>query len=122
MIVLLDPQRVDIFYYFINRVDLILRYSPLTQKKRLYLKYKYRGKSQKFKLNEFILDYYRTLEVAEKLLSLYKKYYSRKKGLCNHDPKELSDRMSNLKSCKHPTSFFYNMHPNSLTIIKELYN
>ena len=47
----IEPTGSKIFYYFINRVDLILRYSPLTQKKRFYLKYKYRGKSQKFKLN-----------------------------------------------------------------------
>ena len=62
------------------------------------------------------------VEVSEELLSLYKKYYSKKKGLWKHDPKELSDRISNLKSCKHPTTFSYNMHPNNLTIIKELYN
>ena len=54
---------------------LILRYSPLTQKKRFYSKYKYKDKTKRLKLNEFILDHYGTLEVSEELLKLYKKYY-----------------------------------------------
>ena len=39
---------------------LILRYSPLTQKKRFYSKYKYKGKTKWLKLSEFILDHYGT--------------------------------------------------------------
>ena len=34
---------------------LVLRYSPLTQKKLFYLKYKYKGKSQWIKLNQIFL-------------------------------------------------------------------
>ena len=54
---------------------LVLRYSPLTQKKSFYLKYKYKGKSSWLKLNEFVYGHYGTLEVTEELLGLYKKYY-----------------------------------------------
>ena len=43
----------DIKTYFLN--GLILRYSPLTQKKLFYLKYKYKGKSQWIKLNQIFL-------------------------------------------------------------------
>ena len=49
-----------------------LRYSPLTQKKVFNLIYKFRGKSRKLILDEFILDHYGTLEVSEELLKLYK--------------------------------------------------
>ena len=51
---------------------LILRYSPLTQKKRFYSKYKHKGKTKWLKLNEFLLDHYGTVEVSEELLKLYK--------------------------------------------------
>ena len=54
---------------------LVLRYSPLTQKKKFYLKYGYKGKSKKLNLNEFVLGHYGILEVSEELLELYKKYY-----------------------------------------------
>ena len=67
---------------------LVLRYLPLTQEKRFYSKYKYKGKTKWLKLNEFILDHYGTVEVSEELLNLYKKYYDRKKGLWKHDPNE----------------------------------
>ena len=67
---------------------LVLRYSPKTQKKRFYLKYKYKDKTKWLKLNEFILDDYGTVEVSEELLNLYKKYYDRKKGLWRHDLQE----------------------------------
>ena len=67
---------------------LVLRYSPKTQKKRFYSKYKYKDKTKWLKLNEFILDDYGTVEVSEELLNLYKKYYDRKKGLWRHDPQE----------------------------------
>lgn len=67
---------------------MILRYSPNTQKKRFYSKYKYKGKTKWLKLNEFILDDYGTVEVSEELLNLYKKYYDRKKGLWRQDPQE----------------------------------
>ena len=67
---------------------LIIRYSPLTQKKRFYSKYKYKEKTKWLKLNEFILDDYGTVEVSEELINLYKKYYDRKKGLWRHDPQE----------------------------------
>ena len=52
-----------------------LRYSPLTQKKKFYLKYKYKEKSPRLRLGEFIFGHYGTLEVSEELLELYKKYY-----------------------------------------------
>ena len=42
---------------------LVLRYSPLTQKKKFVLKYGYKGKSKKLNLNEFVLGHYGTLEV-----------------------------------------------------------
>ena len=54
---------------------LVLRYSPLTQKKLFYLRYKYKGKANWLKVNEFIFGHYGTLEVSEELLELYKKYY-----------------------------------------------
>ena len=54
---------------------LVLRYSPLTQKKKFVLKYGYKGKSKKLNLNEFVYGHYGTLEVSEELLELYKKYY-----------------------------------------------
>jgi len=65
-----------------------LRYSPLTQNKIFTLFYKFRKKSKKLPLGNFILDHYGTLEVSEELLELYKKYYDRKKGLWRHDPQE----------------------------------
>ena len=43
----------DIKTSFLN--GLILKYSPLTQKKLFYLKYKYKGKSQWIKLNQIFL-------------------------------------------------------------------
>ena len=43
----------DIKTSFLN--GLVLRYSPLTQKKLFYLKYKYKGKSQWIKLNQIFL-------------------------------------------------------------------
>ncbi len=55
---------------------LVLRYSPLTQKKRFYSKYKHNTRTKWLKLNEFVLDHYGTVEVSEELLGLYKKYYS----------------------------------------------
>ena len=65
---------------------LVLRYSPLTKKKKFYLRYKYKGKSFWLKLNEFILGHYGTLDVSEELLGLHKKYY--KDGHWQHDPSE----------------------------------
>ena len=67
---------------------LVLRYSPLTQKKLFYLKYKYRGYSFWLRLGEFIYEHYGTLEVSEELLGLYKKYYDKKLGRWKHDPSE----------------------------------
>ena len=67
---------------------MILRYSPNTQKKRFYSKYKYKDKTKWLKLNEFILDDYGTVEVSEELLKLYKKYYDKKLGKWRHDPQE----------------------------------
>ena len=40
---------------FLN--GLVLRYSPLTQKKKFVLKYGYKGKSKKLNLNEFVLGH-----------------------------------------------------------------
>ena len=65
---------------------LVLRYFPLTQKKKFYLKYSYKGKSKKLNLNEFVFGHSGTLEVSEALLELYKKYY--KAGHWRHDPQE----------------------------------
>ena len=52
-----------------------LRCYPLTQKKIFTLFYKIKKKSRKLLLNEFIYGHYGTLEVSEKVLKLYKKYY-----------------------------------------------
>ena len=65
---------------------LVIRYSPLTQKKKFYLRYKYKGKSLWLNLNEFIYGHYGTLEVSTELLGLYTKYY--KEGKWKHDPQE----------------------------------
>ena len=65
---------------------LVLRYSPLTQKKIFYLRYRFNNKIYWLKLNEFILDHYGALEVSEELLKLYKQYY--KNGRWKHNPKE----------------------------------
>ena len=65
-----------------------LRYSPLTQKKIFTLFYKFKKKSRKLMLNEFIYGHYGTLEVSEELLDLYKKYYDQKLGHWKHDPQE----------------------------------
>ncbi len=65
-----------------------LRYSPLTQKKRFYSKYKHNGRTKRLKLGEFIFGHYGTLEVSEELLGLYKKYYCRKRNYWRHDPQE----------------------------------
>ena len=67
---------------------MVLRYSPLTQKKLFYLRYKYKNKAHWLKVNEFIYGLYGTLEVSEELLKLYKKYYDTKKGCWRHNPKE----------------------------------
>jgi hypothetical protein len=63
-----------------------LRYSPLTQKKVFALFYKFKGKSRKLILDEFILGHYGTIEVSAELLKLYSKYY--KDGKWKHDPWE----------------------------------
>ena len=65
---------------------LIIRYSPLTQKKRFYSKIKYKRKTQWINLNEFIPGHYGTSEVSEELLGLYKKYYE--DGKWKHNPNE----------------------------------
>ena len=65
-----------------------LLYSPKTQKKKFYLKYKYKRRSLWLNLNEFIYGHYGTLEVSEELLDLYKKYYDKKLGYWKHDPSE----------------------------------
>ena len=57
-----------------------LRYSPLTQKKVFALFYKFKEKSRKLILDEFIYGHYGTLEVSEELLDLYKKYYDKRLG------------------------------------------
>ena len=66
---------------------LVLRYSPLTQKKLFYLRYKYKDKAHWLKVNEFIYGLYGTLEVSDELLKLYKKYYDTKKRRWKHNPK-----------------------------------
>ena len=65
-----------------------LLYSPKTQKKKFYLKYKYKRRSLWLNLNEFIYGHYGTLEVSAELLKLYQKYYDTKKRRWRHNPKE----------------------------------
>ena len=65
-----------------------LRYSPLTQKKVFTLIYKFREKSRKLILDEFIYGHYGTLEVSGELMDLYKKYYAKRLGRWKHDPQE----------------------------------
>ena len=67
---------------------LVLRYSPLTQKKVFYLRYKYKDKAHWLKVNEFIYGHYGTLEVSAELLKLYQKYYDTIKRRWRHDPQE----------------------------------
>ena len=67
---------------------LVLRYSPLTQKKLFYLRYKYKNKAHWLKVNEFIYGLYGTLEVSAELLKLYQKYYDTKKRRWKHNPRE----------------------------------
>ncbi len=86
-----DGKRKDIKFKNIKvsyLKGLRLRYSPLTQKKIFTLIYRYKGKSRKLILDEFILDHYGTLEVSDELLKLYKKYYDKKLGRWKHDPQE----------------------------------
>jgi len=71
---------------FLN--GLRLRYSPLTQKKVFALFYKFKDKSRKLILDEFIYGHYGTLEVSEELVGLYKKYYAKRLGRWKHDPQE----------------------------------
>ncbi len=68
--------------------SLRLRYSPLTQKKIFYVFYKFKKKSEKLLIDEFVMDHYGTLEVSGEILKLYKKYYDKKKGRWKHNPKE----------------------------------
>ena len=57
-----------------------LLYSPKTQKKKFYLKYKYKGRSPWLKLNEFIYGHYGTLELSEELIAIQKILLFKKTG------------------------------------------
>jgi len=81
-----DFKFKDIKVSYLN--GLVLRYSPLTQKKLFYLRYKYKNKAHWLKVNEFIYGLYGTLEVSAELLKLYQKYYDTKKRRWKHNPKE----------------------------------
>ena len=57
-----------------------LLYSPKTQKKKFYLKYKYKGRSPWLKLNEFIYGHYGTLGLSEELIAIQKILLFKKTG------------------------------------------
>ena len=63
-----------------------LRYSPKTQLKKFYLRYKYKGKAIPLSLGEFIPGHYGVIEVSKEVMRLHEKYYV--DGKWKHDPKE----------------------------------
>jgi len=63
-----------------------LRYSPITQLKKFYLRYKYKGKAIPLSLGEFIPGHYEVIQVSKEVLSLHEKYYVN--GKWRHNPKE----------------------------------
>ena len=63
-----------------------LKYSPITQLKKFYLRYKYKGKAIPLPLGEFIPGHYEVIQVSKEVLSLHEKYYVN--GKWKHDPKE----------------------------------
>ena len=65
---------------------LYLRYSPITQLKKFYLRYKYKGKAIPLSLGEFIPGHYEVIQVSKEVLSLHEKYYVN--GKWKHNPKE----------------------------------
>ena len=54
---------------------LTLRYTPNTQLKKFYLKYKYRGKVISLPLGEFIPGYYGVIQVSKEVMRLHEYYY-----------------------------------------------
>ena len=86
-----DGPRIDFRFKNIKvpyLTGLKLRYSPLTQKKRYYSKYRFKGKTKWLKLGEHLEGKYGILEVSQELLNLYSKYYDKVKGYWLHDPAE----------------------------------
>ena len=65
---------------------LYLRYTPKTQLKKFYLKYKYRGKPIRLPLGEFIPGGYGVIQVSKEVMRLHEKYYV--DGKRKHNPKE----------------------------------
>ena len=65
---------------------LYLRYTPKTQLKKFYLKYKYRGKPIRLPLGEFIPGGYGVIQVSKEVMRLHEKYYV--DGKWKHNPKE----------------------------------
>ena len=63
-----------------------LKYSPITQLKKFYLRYKYKGKAIPLVLGEFISGHYEVIQVSKEVLSLHEKYYVN--GKWKHNPKE----------------------------------
>ena len=63
-----------------------LKYSPITQLKKFYLRYKYKGKAIPLPLGEFIPGHYEVIQVSKEVLSLHEKYYVN--GKWKHNPKE----------------------------------
>ena len=47
-----------------------LKYSPLTQLKKFYLRYKYKGKAIPLALGEFIPGHYEVIQVSKEVLHL----------------------------------------------------
>ena len=63
-----------------------LKYSPITQLKKFYLRYKYKGKAIPLPLGEFIPGHQEVIQVSKEVLSLHEKYYVN--GKWKHNPKE----------------------------------
>ena len=97
-ICLKDGNRLDI--RFKNVPDYLtglhLRYSPKTQSKVFYLRYKYEGKAQWLKLKPFLPGHYGSIQVSKEVIHLREKYY--KKGKWVHNPKDELITLSELEA------------------------
>ena len=60
-----------------------LKYSPITQLKKFYLRYKYKGKAIPLPLGEFIPGHCEVIQVSKEVLSLHEKYYVSGKWKCD---------------------------------------
>ena len=65
---------------------LYLRYSPKTQSKVFYLKYKHNGKMRWYRLNDFIKGTYGSTQVTKDIIELRQKYYIN--GKWQYDPND----------------------------------